>query len=128
MPKGSSINKSDYAATGAVDQHIIALPKTQLAHNIIRKVTKPICHIPLPSFLSFSFASQNLTKLPNMQKHNPLHPLQRLFPKRLTQHPPLPPMHKLIDCIMRVPYSLNRWKSGVKISLPDLFSVAVDIV
>lgn len=121
------------------DKHIKALPKAKLAHHIVRKVTEPIPHIPdnpLPLvtlsmsilFIILVKPGQHRTKLPHMQQHHILHPLQRTLRERLAEHTSLASMHRLVNCIVRVVHPLDGWEGVIEIRFLEPFPVPVDVV
>ena len=118
MSKCRSVYKPNYTPPCSVDKHIITLPKAKLAHNIIAQIPKPIRHIPLPCFLLISIlalARENRAELSDVQQHHLFHAFQGIIAERLTQHSPLTSMQLLVNCIMRIPRSLDGGECGVEV-------------
>lgn len=128
----STIHQSNHMSATLGDEHVEALSKAELTHDIVGEITEPIAHI-LHHTLAFttlvaSSTRQHGAELSNMQQHNILHTLQRSFRESLAEHAPLTPMHSLIDRVMRVIHALDGGERVVEIGFLEPLAVAVDIV
>lgn len=135
MPISSTIHQPDQLPFATRNQHIEALPETELPHNIVREIPEPIAHIPdhslglahhgIPAGM---LPREDRTQLPHMQQHNVLHALERIVRERLAQHAPLAAVNGLIDRIVGVIHALDGREGVVEIRLLEPLPVSVDIM
>lgn len=134
MPISRTIHQLNHLPSRTLNQHIEALPKTQLPHHIIREITEPITHIVHHALLLLRtpridlLARKLRTELSHMQQHDILHALQRVIAKRLAEHAPLPAMQRLVDRIVRVIHPLDGREGVVEIGLLDSLPMTVDVM
>ena len=140
MPVRCAINQPNHVSPSIGNQHIKALPETQLPHNIVREVPEPIGHVAdnittlllrVASSVTIPIGllpSQRRAELPHMQEHDILHGLERMVRERLAQHAPLAPMYGLIDGVVGVVHALDGGEGIVEVGLSGSLSVSVDIV
>jgi hypothetical protein len=116
-------------------QHTKSFSKHQIAHDVEDHPITPIRHVPLivPStvFLLTTISTifllpQQPTSRPNIRQDISLQSLDRTITKRMTQHPPLPGMHPLINTTMHIDRRFTRRKSGVEIRLSDIGAKPID--
>lgn len=126
----------DHASSRTVNQHVEALAKAELAHDVVRQVAEPVRQVDgqsLPvmarfDILAISLAGKDGAELADMQQHQILHALQRIVRERLAEHAPFPAMHGLIDDIVGVVHALDGREGVVEVGLFQPLPVAVDVV
>lgn len=133
MPVRSTIHQPNFISPRLRNKHVKALPKAELAHDIVREIAKPITHVLDIALLIMRFEipvipSKHSTQLTHMEEHHILHPLQSIIRKGLAKNSPFATVHGFINSVVRVIHALDSRESIVKIGLLKAFPVPIDIV
>ena len=138
MSESRAIDQANNFTLAALNQHAKTLPKAELTHDVKGEITKPIRHVPNSLTILHPIMRSRLeeglvtahdgTELANVEQHQVLHSLQRIFRERLAQDTPLASVNHLIDDIVGIVHSLDRRERVVEFALLHLLAVSIDVV